>query len=602
MKRRLLMTVLVLAVAIGAWAGRVGEQEARKKASAFMAGQARTRGGEVSLTRVYLPLQTKSPAWSVTDAPIYIYNNDGGGYVIVSGDDRTADILGFSEKGHIDANHLAVNMKAWLQGYVRQIERISASVTLRRAATRSGDTKAALETKLKTEWGQDLPYNLHTPELTFSWGDRDTTVHAATGCVATAMAMVMHYYQYPAKLKKGIDSYEGTCDIPVNNKETGKIDTIKNVKWKTEDIPAGTPIDWANITDKYNEQSSDVEKEAVARLIQYCGAATDMHYGIESETGTGGLMAGLKDVMDYPDVYCLNGFEYDDQGWVDAVYHEMSKAGPVLFAGVTPSGSGHRFILDGYQSKDGKDYFYVNWGWDGDDNGYMLLSVMEPGWIYDESGNPEGFTMQQDMVCGLGPQGKGYTTVPNHKFYADALELGKEGIEYSRNKKSDDFQVTDYYCQYGNYHIDKLTAKAAVGVYDAKNELVFKTFVSDEDEGVELEFFYCLYSRSDPDKKDDYFPIGGNLDDGTYTVMLICAEPYTDNWEPMQNATALQMTVSGNKCSFKAGGTTAIRKVVAETGEENADNVWYSLSGARLGSKPSTKGVYIHQGRKVMVK
>jgi len=85
-------------------------------------------------------------------------------------------------------------------------------------------------------------------------------------------------------------------------------------------------------------------------------------------------------------------------------------------------------------------------------------------------------------------------------------------------------------------------------------------------------------------------------------VMLICAEPYTDNWEPMQNATALQMTVSGNKCSFKAGGSTAIRKVVAETGGENADNVWYSLSGARLGSKPSTKGVYIHQGRKVMVK
>ena len=118
-------------------------------------------------------------------------------------------------------------------------------------------------------------------------------------------------------------------------------------------------------------------------------------------------------------------------------------------------------------------------------------------------------------------------------------------------------------------------------------------------EGETIHFFFYVYvENSNP------FPIGSNLDDGTYTVMLICAEPNTENWEPMQNAEnlTLTMTVSGNKCSFKAGGTTAIRKVVAETGKENADNAWYSLSGARLDCQPKTKGVYIHQGHKVMVK
>jgi hypothetical protein len=602
MKKRMILIVMVLAVTVGAWAGRIGEQEARKKASAFMTGQARTRS-ETTLTRVCLPLQTKSAIWSVTDAPIYIYNYDGGGYVIVSGDDRTADILGFSEKGHIDANHLAENMKAWLQGYVSQIERIPASATPRRvASTRSEGTKDAIDTKLKTEWGQEYPYNLHTPELNISWKDRDTTIHAATGCVATAMAMVLHYYQYPAKLKKAIDSYEGTCDIPVVDKYTGEEDTVRNVKWKTEAILEGTPIDWANITDKYNKKSSDVEKEAVARLMQYCGAAVDMQYGLESRANTGGILVGLRDVMDYQDVYSLHAFEYDEQGWIDAVYHEMSKAGPVLFSGITPSGiSGHSFILDGYQAKDGKDYFFVNWGWEGDDNGYMLLSVMEPGWVLDDNGNSEGFTVEQDIVCGLGPQGKGYTTVP-HTFYADAVELGQEGKEYSRKKKSDAFQVPEYYVQFGNYHLIELTSRCALGVYDAKNELVSMTTFSDE-EGISVDFFYYLSAYPDPDIEDDTFPIGSDLDDGIYTVMLIGAEPYTDNWEPMQNAEAIaiQMTVKGNKCSFKAGGTTAIRKVVAET-EENADDAWYSLSGVRLGGKPTTKGVYIHQGRKVMVK
>jgi hypothetical protein len=600
MKKRMLLILMVLVVAAGAWAGRVGEQEARKKASAFMMGKASTRG-EMSLTRVYLPLETKSAAWSVTDAPIYIYNYDGGGYVIVSGDDRTAVILGFSEKGHIDANHLAVNMKAWLQGYVRQIESIPVSATPRRVATTRSEPKADLATKLKTEWGQDYPYNLHTPELQLSWKGMEKTVYTATGCVATAMSMIMHYYQYPAKLKKGIDSYEGVCDVPVEDRLTGETDTLKDVKWKTEDIPADTPIDWANITDKYNLKSSDAENDAVARLMQYCGAAVNMNYGVDGSSALhGSALVGFKDVMDYQDVYCLNDFEYDYQGWVDAVYDEMSKAGPVIFTGLTPSGEGHTFILDGYQSKDGEDYFYVNWGWDGEDNGYMLLSVMEPGWVVDESGNPEGFNEHQSMLCGLGPNGKGYTTVPNLKFYAEALELGIEGEEYSRSNKSENFQIKDFYLQFGNYHLDKLTAKCALGVYDAKNKLVYAIYLSNK-QGTTLDIFYYSYYKN---QKGTYLSIGEKLDDGTYTVMLICSEPNSENWEPMQNAEAiaLQMTISGNKCSFKTGGTTAIRKVVAETGGENADNAWYSLSGARLSGEPTTKGIYIHQGRKVMVK
>ena len=375
------------------------------------------------------------------------------------------------------------------------------------------------------------------------------------------------------------------------------------MKWKTEDIPAGTPIDWANITDKYDEQSTDVENDAVARLMQYCGAAANMQYGLESGATTEGILFGMKDVMDYQDVYCLHAFEYDDQGWVDAVYDEMSQAGPVMFSGNSPSGSGHRFILDGYKLKDGKDYFYANWGWDGDDNGYVLLSVMEPEsqWIKDENGNPEGYNLGQDMICGLGPQGKGCTTVPHRKFYADVLQLGLEGKEYRRSEKSEPFEVTDYYLQFENIHLNELTARCALGVYDANNKLVYKTDLS-EKKGVTVEYLYYYFFYDTPDSYP--FPIGGNLGNGTYTVMLICAEPNTDNWEPMQNAEelALTMTVSGNKCSFKAGGPTAIQKVVAETRGGHADNAWYSLSGARLSGKPTTKGIYIHQGRKVLVK
>ena len=552
MKIRMLMTVMALTIVVGARAGQVGEKQARQKASVFMTGQATTRG-EVSMTRVYLPLQTKSTIWSVTDAPIYVFNYDGGGYVIVSGDDRTADILGFSHTGHIDADRLPVNMRNWLQGYATKIERIPVTaVPHRKATTRSG-SKANIATKMKTEWGQSYPYDLHTPELAFKWKTKDTIVHAATGCVATAMSMVMHYYQYPSKLKKAIASYEGTCDIPVTDGET--VDTIRNVKWKTEDIAAGTTIDWDHMTDKYNRKSTDEEKEAVSRIMQYSGCAAQMDYGYDgSSADNGRMMVGLKEVFGYNDVYMLNDFEFDDQGWVDAVYHEMSEAGPVLFGGQSPTNGGHEFVLDGYMSKDGKD---------------------------------------------LGHDGKGYTTVPNLTLYNDHLDFGVEGKQYSRSSKSASFQVSDYYISFWNFHLPELTVVPAIGVYDKNNKLVDYTTMSDS-KGMSFEWGAGGYLESAD--KDDTFPIGRGLDDGTYTVKAITQKPNSNNWIPMQDTEkfAVTMTVSGNKCSFKSGGTTAIRQVVAET-IEKTDNAWYSLSGTRLSGKPTTRGIYIHQGRKVMI-
>ena len=84
----------------------------------------------------------------------------------------------------------------------------------------------------------------------------------------------------------------------------------------------------------------------------------------------------------YEDVYLLHQMNFDQSSWVDAIYDLISKQGPLLFGGDCPDDNGgHQFILDGYKNVDGKDYFYSNWGWDGDDDGYVLLDVMSPGWI-----------------------------------------------------------------------------------------------------------------------------------------------------------------------------------------------------------------------------
>ena len=69
MTKRMMLIAMVLAATMSTWAGHVGEQQARQKAEAFLTGRATTRGAS-TLTRVYLPLQTKSTVWSMTDAPV----------------------------------------------------------------------------------------------------------------------------------------------------------------------------------------------------------------------------------------------------------------------------------------------------------------------------------------------------------------------------------------------------------------------------------------------------------------------------------------------------------------------------------------------------
>ena len=53
----------------------------------------------------------------------------------------------------------------------------------------------------------------------------------------------------------------------------------------------------------------------------------------------------------------------------------------------------------------------------------------------------------------------------------------------------------------------------------------------------------------------------------------------------------------------RSGETTAIGEIDTKTGKMTFDSeAWYTLDGVRLSSKPSTKGIYINNGRKIVIK
>lgn len=328
------------------------------------------------------------------DTYYYVFNaGDDNGYVIVSGDDRTEPILGYVEQGSFDAENIPDNMRSWLQLYADQIKYIvdndiqptSPKLMARGKATY---TKHSVPELLKTRWNQGHPYNLTCPKYYKGDGTQD---YPASGCTATAMAQVINFYKFPEKTKALIPIHSNTYTLDNGTKKT--------VSTKT--IPRGTKIDWENMRDTYDCNSSHVhnaQDSAVANLLLICGQSVHMHWGPSSganfDTNTFTNYLGFDDGC-----YIGERRDYGIDEWFDMLYKDISEGYPVLFSGFS-SGGGHAFVLDGF---DGENLFHVNWGWGGGSNGWFLVSILNPG---DTSGigassSSDGYSMSQRALFNL---------------------------------------------------------------------------------------------------------------------------------------------------------------------------------------------------------
>ncbi len=383
---------------------------------------------EQALARFSNSASSHAPTWKAPSATplkltetygnLYVFSN-GEGFAILPADDLAPALLGYSDNGHFDLSGNPA-LAGWMEFYNSQIEQQKSihvnDPTKEPSRTSERKMRPAIEPLIKTEWNQESPYNELCPKV-----DGHETV---TGCVATAMAQAMKFYNYPAH-GKGTHSYywhPGEEELSFDYENTS--------------------FQWDLMTDRYDSSSTEEERHAVAELMLACGISVDMHYEPgESGAATTAMGTAFIDIFGYsPGLWMPNRAYYGYYEWEDMIYQELSEGHPIPYSGAGTAG-GHQFICDGY---DGDGYFHFNWGWGGLSNGYFLLTALNPDDL-GVGGGAGGFNTSQVATLGMRPATEG--DEPVYLFYnTEAFSTDVGAV-----KVGEDFRCGGLYFNYSLY-------------------------------------------------------------------------------------------------------------------------------------------------------
>ena len=282
---------------------------------------------------------------------MYIYNRaDAKGFVIVSGDDSTRPIIAYSNEGNFEVNDIADATRWMLSSWCDQIEasREANIPPLNGGIIFDDDDDEVEELLYETaKWNQGEPYNRLSPHYVDG--------KAPSGCVATAICIVMRYHCWP-------DRGVGTTPAYTINRGEGK---------QSWDVPAnelGQEYKWDKMPLEYKRgEYSTYEGDAVAELMYDVGTAMNMGWAPGGSGAVTGLMIErMAKYFKYTKASrWMNSSSYTEAEWVKLLSQNVRDYGPTVGAG-----GGHAYVVDGY---DKRGYFHLNYGWGGSADGFYYL-------------------------------------------------------------------------------------------------------------------------------------------------------------------------------------------------------------------------------------
>ena len=300
-----------------------------------------------------------------TAPAFHIFNREGGGFVIIAGDDACKPILAYSfENSFGTGESMPEGIRDWLNDFEEQVSLVRTEGVRPAEAAEAREAWTAVLARTKAGgflpavkyntpvWTQTEPFNNLTPMS----GDK----HAVIGCVPLAMGMIMRFFSYPSAGTGSLPSYSYELD-------GGTLCSI-------EGFDLGHPYDWDHIKYDYRDGYTEEEAAAVARLVYDCGVAVQAKFAESTSANTQTMASCAVNHFGFdPGAYYYKRALFSDAQWLDMLKGDLQDH-PVLYS-ARRDGGGHAFLVDGY---DESGNVSVNWGWGGNSNGYYALSAFTP--------------------------------------------------------------------------------------------------------------------------------------------------------------------------------------------------------------------------------
>lgn len=509
-----------------------------------------------NIARKYIKLPTKKATRGVSkqsgysqNAPYYIYNDaQNKGFVIVSGTTEMGEILAYSNENALDTTNLHPGLAQLLNSYKMAFKAINTNNAVETEAKKGAFFAKTVAPLLKTTWSQDAPYNAL---LGYNY----------TGCVATTISQVLKYHEWPVQ-GMGNVSYVNTSD---NRTLSGNLNLSQ--------------YDWANMLPNYDApvQATQAQRNAVAKLMKDVGLASGMQYhpGFAVATNQGAFDAFVKH-FDYQ-ATCVYQSTEGPSVFADLLRQELVDGFPFYFYGATKDYKGaHAWVVDGF---DDKGFFHMNFGWNGQSNGYYSLSALNLSQSGKEFNGAKLAFSRAFMAIFAHPNKTGVKRIDpslmpergNLSFTAEGAFTRKDGVERISNRM-------ETYPVELNYIINKgLPFKGDVGVtvIDEQNNRVATAASQWHNEGGFTQHFFTGYG--DGKMQTDGIlstPISVNvplkgLKEGIYTLKVVSADYQDDNtwtdWVLLRKAPYMVIKVTTDKVEvLEECSKTSSFKLVAE--------------------------------------
>ena len=467
----------------------------------------------------------------------YIFNDDTNGFVIVSGDRRCQPILGYSTQGGFDTAGMPENIRWWLQCYRNEIAALPEPGTgsipenpLWELCGNGGEFPAppssatSVEPLVQTKWGQGTPYNDSCPYDANASG-ASYNYHTPVGCVATAMAQVLYFWKYPTR-GKGYHTYT-----------SANYGTIQSANFEK------TTYDWNNMTTTYSKNSSAVAIRAVAQLMYHCGVSVEMNYGTKSsgayciltdEQKRSYKLTDARDALQYHfGCDTVIGYKRDNFSdstvWISMLKKELNARHPILYGGANTNG-GHAFVCDGY---DNRDFFHINWGWNGSSDGYFQISALDPS-SQGIGGSNSGYNLNQSALF-VHPVDYPASTLYNLNLYKP-MHISSPVVKYNTA-----FSISD---SIANIDTVPFNGQVGVAIYNENGTFfgVFGIKKTQIKNGYYIPNFKCDIAATE------------KLTGGNYTARMVYADSNDRRWHPVGEyycTNSLSFRISGGYFNYK---------------------------------------------------